>query len=507
MPETTPTVPTAGPGVPAYVGIDIGSTTTKAIAFAADGSPLASGSAGYEISRPAPDHAEQEGQDWIDAVDACVARLAAQVDLAPVRAIGVTSQVDTHVPVDAELRPLRPALLWQDVRTAATAESLNERLGPEGRLAGWGDERPIDASNPVPRALWLAEHEPDVWAATRWLLLPKDLVVGWLTGAPSADPLGSFKVVGPDGRYVAGVAHAPGLAERLAPLASPEAPAGGTVRAWHGIAAGTVVATGTMDAFGNVLGSGLHEVGHTMATIGTSVIVAALGADGTPAPGVVAFAPFRSRHVHAGPTQSGGESLRWWARLSGHTVEDVVAAAATAVPGCGGVVFAPHLMGERAPLWDDHVRAWFTGLSSSTTFADLSRAVLEGVAYSLRELLEAVEVATPRAGSLTMSGGGSRSELWCQIVADVTGRVVRRSREADTAVVGAATLAASAVTGDDPWRAAASLSQVDRVFEPDPGVTATYDALFTLYRQTYAALGPVHDRLAAHRTTAPGGTP
>lgn len=479
----------------AYLGIDVGTTSTKATAFDEVGTPLASGTLGYPISRPAPDRAEQDADDWFGAVAHSVAEVAAQVDLSRVLGVGITSQVDTHVLVDADLRPLLPALLWQDVRSASEVAALNAQLGEDGRTAGWGDAAPIDASNPVGRAIWLARHERAAWDSSRWMLLPKDYVNARLTGLAGADPLGSFKVIGADGAYVPGVEHAPGLARRLAPLSAPERQLGTLLAPWHGIPAGTPVATGTMDAFGNVLGSGLAEPGDAMMIIGTSVIVGAVGVGGTTGPGVVNFAPFRGRQVHAGPTQSGGDSLRWWAGATGHTVEEVLDAAGAAEAGSGGVVFAPHLLGERAPLWDDEVRAWFSGVHAGTGFAELSRAVLEGVAYSARELLEAVEVAAGVPfGPIVLSGGGSRSALWNRILADVTGRVLHRSVERDTAVVGAATLAACAVTGTDPWTQGRALARHDEVYEP-AAARSRYDALFAVYRDTYRALRDVHTRL------------
>ncbi|MHB8457106.1 MAG: xylulokinase, partial [Acidimicrobiales bacterium] len=356
----------ASPGEPVYLGVDVGSTASKAIAFDASGNPVASGVSGYEISRPSQERAEQDARQWVVAVDECVVQLAGQVDLTTIRSVGVTSQVDTHVLVDSQLNPLLPALLWQDVRSSDEADALNARLGEAGRLKGWGDTWPIDASNPVPRALWLARHEPEAWQASRWLLLPKDFVNAWLTGTAGSDPLASFKIVGVDGAYVPGIVHAPGLVDRLPPLRSPEEPVGVTNRTWHGIPAGTTVATATMDAFGNALGSGLRGPGDTMVIMGTSAIVGSIGVGGTSGPGVVNFAPYRGRYLHAGPTQSGGESLRWWARVTGRTLGEVLQAAASASVGSGGVVFAPHLLGERAPLWDNEVRSWFTGMHAGT---------------------------------------------------------------------------------------------------------------------------------------------
>lgn len=486
-----------------FVGIDIGSTTTKAIAFDEDGTALASGSASYPTSRPLPDHAEQDPADWTAAVDASVAEVAAEVDLRGVRAIGITSQVDTHLPVDANLAPLRAAILWQDVRSGDEARDLNERLGPSGLAAAGAAPVPVDASNPAARARWLARYEPEVWAECRWLLLPKDYVNACLTGEVATDPQGSFKVVGPDGRYLPGIGKVDGLAERLAPLRLPDEPVGTTRAGWHGIPAGTVVATATMDGLGNVLGSGLLEPGDAMTIIGTSVIVGAIGIGGSGGPGVVDFVPFRGRQVHAGPTQSGGDTLRWWAAATGHSIEDVLAAAATAAPGAGGVVHAPHLLGERAPLWDDKVRGWFTGLQPGTGFAELSRAVLEGVAFSARELIDAVEVAAGvPVRELTLSGGGSRSPLWCQILADATGRLVRRSAEPDTAVVGAGALASAAYRGTDPWARGKDLARWDFECRPDPAATARMSEQYADYQQAYALLAPLHEDMAARRRNA-----
>ncbi|MDN5913836.1 MAG: xylulose kinase [Pseudonocardia sp.] len=485
-----------------WLGVDVGTTAAKAIAFDEHGAALASGSAGYGTTRPRLDHVEQRGEDWVDAVDTGVAEIAAEIDLAEVRAIGITSQVDTHLAVDDDLRPLRPAILWQDLRCTAEVRELNDGLGGPGSTG-----LPVDASSPVPRAVWLARYEPEVWAATRWLLLPKDYVNARLTGAVAADPHGSFKVVGVGGRYLPGLDAVAGLAGRLAPLNPADRAVGATRRDWHGIAAGTTVATATMDAIGNVLGSGLQQPGDTMVVIGTSLIVGALDGGGTGAPGVVGFAPFCGRCIHAGPTQSGGDTLRWWAAATGHTVEEVLDAAARAEPGATGVVHAPHLMGERAPLWDSEVRGWFTGLHPGAGFPELCRAVLEGVAFSARELVDSVEEAAGTAiTELRVSGGGSRSELWCGILADATGRVVRRSGEPDTAVVGAGALAVAAHTGADPWVQGAELARWDLECRPNPGRAELLGDRYAVYRQAYGLLTPMHRDVARprDRTADPG---
>ncbi|CAN5415015.1 FGGY-family carbohydrate kinase [soil metagenome] len=488
-----------------YLGADVGSTATKVCAFDGDGNPLAWGTADYPISRPEPGFAEQDATQWWAALQTAIDMVDAEVSLGEVQALGVVSQVDTHTLLDADLEPPMPAMLWQDVRAGPHAEALNEQLGTAGLLEVWGAPDPIDASNPVPRAIWLAEHRAEVWNRSRWLLLPKDYINAQLTGVVASDPLSSFKVVGADGAYLrSAVALAPGLDRRLAPLRPPEDRVGELRATLSSVRPGIPVATATMDAFGNLLGSGLTASGDTMVILGTSAIVGMVGVGGTAGSGVVNFSPYRGRQVHAGPTQSGGDSVRWWAQLTGRAVSEVFAAAATAQPGSGGVVFAPHLLGERAPLWDSAVRGWFIGLDASTGFAEASRAVLEGVAFSVRELLEAIEVAGgTSAGRIILSGGGSRDGTWCQILGDILGRAVQRSRSVDTAVVGAATLAASCLTGDDPWEAGARLASTDSSFQPRPRSQRIYGPLYDAYRSSYEGLRRTNQELHEARS---GGT-
>lgn len=481
----------------AHLGLDVGSTSTKAAALRADGSVVATARWGYPLHRPAPDRAEQDAARWWEAADRCVAEIADHCDLSRVRGIGVTSQVDTHVLVDGAFAPLGPALLWQDLRAADEAAALTATLGEDGLRAGWGTTRPITASSPVSRALWLARHRPSAWSSARWLQLPKDNVVSRLTGTACTDPLSSFSVVGEGGTYVPGVAHAPGLSERLPPLRPPDHVAGPVRRGWHGVPAGTAVTTGTMDAVANLLGSGLHRPGDTMVVLGTSAIVAAVDGGGPGHPGVVPLGPLRGRTAQAGPTQAGGAALQWWADATGHTVGEVLAAAG-AVDSSRGAVFAPHLVGERAPLWDTAVRAWFTGLDAATGFGHLSLAVLEGVAYSVRELLDAVVVASGvPTRRVVVSGGGSRSELWCRTLANVLGSPVQRTVDAETAVTGAAALAAAATTGADPWSIAGELARLGPPIEPVAATAARHTDRYRQYRDVYRLLEPVHER--AHR--------
>jgi xylulokinase len=237
-----------------------------------------------------------------------------------------------------------------------------------------------------------------------------------------------------------------------------------------------------------------------MEVAGTAEILGVLSRERHPTPGVVSFLAVDGLHLHAGPTQAGGAALGWLAAVVGRPIADVIALAADAPPGAGGLLFLPHLLGERAPLWDSDVRGAFIGLGSDHSLAHLARAVLEGVAYSARHLLEELEKAgAVQAEVLNASGGGSQSDLWCRIKADVLDRPIARVRVRHTGCLGAALMAASgAGLAGSVREAAAGAVRIERVFEPS-AERGRYDPLYGLYRDLYTALKPTHAVLAGLR--------
>jgi xylulokinase len=236
-----------------------------------------------------------------------------------------------------------------------------------------------------------------------------------------------------------------------------------------------------------------------MEVAGTSEIIGALSRESHSTPGVVSFLAVDGNHLHAGPTQAGGAALAWFAELHGRSIGDVLRAAGQAKPDIG-LIFLPHLLGERAPLWDSEARGAFIGLSSDCGFPEMSRAVLEGVAYSARHLLEEIDKAAGfEASFLAASGGGAQSDLWCQIKADVLGRTIGRMRVRHTGCLGAALMAASGARLVSNLRdAAAGAARIDREFEPQAD-RGRYDEIYQLYRGIYHALKPIHSSLAELR--------
>lgn len=468
------------------LGVDLGTTALKAGLFDLDGQLVAVAERPYATDRPLPNWAEQDPQHWLAAVAEALDQLEGAARGRRVAALGVCGQVNTHVFVDEAGSPLRPAVLWQDQRCAAIANEFG-----------------LDASSLICRAEWLRRHEPELWERTAFVLSPKDFLLARLCALRSAvtDPTSSIGLVDLAGGYDKAVlARVPGLAERMPRIERIDAPIGAAARPAHPLVDNALIVVGSMDAWGNLYGSGAVEHGDAIEVAGTSEIVGVLSRESYPVPGIVSFPPLDGLQLHAGPTQAGGAAVVWLAELLGSPIEKVLDAAAQAPPGSNGLLFLPYLLGERAPLWDSDTRAAFIGLSSDHGFAHLCRSVLEGVAYSARHLLEEIEkAALVQPEVLNSSGGGSRSDLWCQIKADVLERPVARLRVRQSGCLGAALMAASGAGLVSNLREAATrMVIVEETFEPQDG-RVNYDDLYALYRGLYLDLRPTHAALAERR--------
>lgn len=471
-------------------GFDVGTTAVKGVYFdVASGRVMAQAIWEYPVHRPRAGHAEQDPDDWLTGLRECHAALQRACPSAAPGSIGICSQVNTHVFVDRDLGHVLPAISWQDQRCADVAAELDGAVG-EDRERIFGGPFTIDASCALSRAVWVQRHEPDAWQRTAWILSPKDYCIAQLTGTVVTDRISPVGLVGADGRYLEdALALVEGARERLPMLADFDALAGVT-DGRSGLPGGVPVSVGTMDAWSSVYGSGVVEGGQGVEISGTSEIVGLMARHPGSAEGVISFPPVRGRFLHAGPTQAGGDALRWIAAILGFGVDEALARAAVATPQ--PLVFLPHLAGERAPLWNSDARSVFLGITSSTDPGALVRAVLEGVAHAARQLREACEVAARyRASTLRLSGGGAQSALWNQIKADAHQCELERVASLLTGCVGAALMggvAAGVETDLESW--AARTVAVSGRYEPDAAGAARLDDLHAIYRSTYQALQP-----------------
>jgi xylulokinase len=484
----------------AALGFDVGTTSVKAGLLWLDRTgPPETVSVPYVTDRPRDGWSQQDPADWLAAMADCWSALSVRAGPIRLRSIGIVSQVNTHVLVDEDLRPLVPAITWQDTRAATEAAEL-DTLAASRREELWSGPFTVDASFALSRLLWWRRNEADAHAHARWLLSPKDYCIAALTGEVVTDAISPVGLVGSDDHYIAGVAALVEGAGRLLPPIEPFDVAAGATHAddAFGLPADVPVAVGTMDAWGNVFGSGLVRPGMAMEVAGTSEILAVMSDRAVATPGIISFPPVRGRTLHAGPTQTGGAALDWAARCFAETPARILALAAEALADKQPLLFMPHLAGERAPHWNADARGVFIGLTTSTELRHVALAVLEGVAFSAREALDGCESAAGTAiVDLRLSGGGARSPVWNQIKADAHGRPISVLETLDSALLGAILLGLNAA-GLEPDLDAATESRI-RVaadLQPDPVAHSRMDDLYGTYRETYRALEPVFPRLS-----------
>ncbi|HEY1720291.1 MAG TPA: FGGY-family carbohydrate kinase [Magnetospirillaceae bacterium] len=445
----------------------------------------------YPMSRPAPGIVEQDPNDWVTRIVAIMDELLTGDRARRVAAVGLCSQVNTDIFVDAEGQSVAPAITWQDNRAASQAAELDLSISMDEKLAWWGAPMPVGASHVLARMLWMAREKPALYAKTRYVLTPKDYCLRALAGVAVTDPMSNFFVVGQDLAYVAPlIARVAGAAERFPPLHFFTDVVGEIALGSSGLRAPVVA--GTMDAWSGLFGAGVHRAGEGVYISGTSEIIALAG-ERVGAPGVVTFPNAAGLSVHAGPTQSGGDALRWWGEAIGRDVAGVIELAGKADRSGRPILFLPHLEGERAPLWDANLRGAFIGLDGQAKAPDFALAVMEGVALSARMLLGALEDAAggplPR---LFHAGGGAHSDLWAQIRADSLGRPLDRMAYLDVGCLGAAIMASVGVGAHESLGdAIRSMTRVERSFEPDIRMKPRYDALYETYIKATERLKPV----------------
>ncbi len=472
------------------IGIDVGTTATKAVLIDENGNRLDGFAHAHPTSRPYPGFAEQDPQHWMDGVLGALQRFASGHDLAGLKAIGICSQVNTHVFVDGSDKPLMPAITWQDVRSAPDAAALEAMTSAEQKAQWFGAPMPIDASHALSRMAHVQRVHPETYAQTAHVLLPKDYCVLQLTGTVVSDPVAAVGLVNAAGYVDELLARVPGAKTRLPPLADFTSVAG-RVRA--GLpCAGTPVIVGAMDAWSGMFGVGVAQDGDAMYLSGTSEVAGIVSPTIVAAPGVIVFPPYQGISMHAAPTQSGGASLGWFAKVLGRSAAETVAMAAEAT---GTVpLFLPHLQGERAPFWDSASRGAFAQLEPSAGAPEMALAVMEGVAYSVRLAFDALEVSAAfNPAIINIGGGGAASDLWCQIRADVLGKPLQRCAAPEAAALGAAILAGqSQDTGSSLAGTVRRLVKFDRVFEPDKTKASYHGDRIAKYLELYETLRPFH---------------
>ena len=493
----------AGPFV---IGCDVGSQGTNSALYSAGGELVASAYEAYDVLFPHPAWAEQDPQLWVDALHTTIRALLQDIDPSAVKAVSFGAQLDGMVVCDAKGRPLRNAMIWMDRRAEAEAAQMAQSISPADFYHHTGAN--LDSSHAVFKALWVRAHEPELFAQAACLMPPGSYVVQHAAGVAMVDysNASSLALLDPrTRRWSQPILDATGLDERRLPqLAAGTHAVGHVTKEFStatGLAPETRVVLGCGDEMAATLGAGVFAPGEVCDVAGTAEPVCA-----------VSTMPREDRtmlvecHPHGDPDSwllenpgfvSGG-NLRWWRDHfwgPGASYDDICAPAAGVAAGAQGLVFLPCMQGAMAPEWNGAARGTFYGLSLAHSKAHMTRALLEGSAFALRDILEAMRASGLDVRRLTIVGGGAKGALWRQIKADVTGLPVRVPETVETTSTGAAILAA--VGGEvrptvaDAVRAFVRYQPDEHA--PDPQQREVYDAAYRRYRDVYFALKPVFD--------------
>jgi len=474
------------------IGLDVGTSSVKGVAVAPDGAVLQRAERSYPRSTPHPGWSEQDPEDWWNGASEVLDELGGP----GAAGIGLAGQMHGLVAVDEHDRPLRPAILWNDGRTQRQCEEIEERVGMEHLVELTGNR--ALAGFTAPKLLWMREHEPEIYERIAHVLLPKDFVRLKLTGEHAidvADASGTLLFEVAERRWSAELLDTLEIDRSWLPpvLESPER-AGTT-------GDGVPVAAGAGDQAAGALGVGVVSQGDPASVVlGTSgVVFAALDS----------YEHDREGRVHAfchavpgawhvmGVMLSAAGSLEWLRGVVGGEYDELLGEAEAWEPGAEGLLFAPYLWGERTPHADPDARGAFAGLSGRHDRGALTRAVLEGVAFGLRDALDLVGDIGERPTTGRVSGGGSRSDLWLEIVASALELPLEVTALDEGAAYGAALL--GGVAGgvwDDPRDAVSSSVEVTRTVEPRADWVDAYAEARERFRGLYPALRPLQRETA-----------
>jgi len=502
------------------IGIDVGTTGAKTLLIDELGNVLESVPVEYPMYTPRPQWAEQDPEDWWQATIRSIRQALRRSRINPreIAGIGLTGQMHGMVMLDAQGKVLRPCIMWNDQRTGEQCEWIMNVIGRDRFL-----ELTLNPALPgftAPKIIWTRENEPEVYAQAAKVLLPKDYIRYRLTGVYAtevSDASGTVLLGVGERTWSQQVLGALGIPASWMPecFESPEVTGRITpeVADLTGLPAGLPVVGGAGDQAASAVGTGIVEPGLVSVTIGTSGVVFAYTESPIRDPEgrlhTFCHAVPGKWHV-MGVTLSAGGSLRWVrdtlgisekhiAALSGvDPYEILTAEARNAPPGCEGLIFLPYLTGERTPYPDPNARGSFFGLTLRHDKRHLVRAVMEGVAYSLRDSIELFRDLAVPIQQVRATGGGSRSLVWRQIFADVFGTELVTVNVTESTAYGAALLAGvgTGVYGSVPEACSATVHIVDRI-EPASKSQAAYNEYYPVYRSLYRSLKPAFDAVAA----------
>jgi xylulokinase len=493
-----------------FLGLDVGTSSTKVLLIDVSGKVLAADAPEYPFRTPRPLWAEADPEDWWKATIAGIKSVLAKAGKtgSDVAGIGLSGQMHGLVMLDAQGKVLRPCIMWNDQRTAAECAEITSTIGRDKVLAITGN--PVLPGFTAPKVVWVRKNEPEVYARCAKILLPKDYIRYRLSGtfATEVSDASGMSLLDVPGRkwskemlagcgipesWMADVTESTELSTKLSAEAVK----------LTGLVAGTPIAGGGGDQAAQAVGCGIVEEGVISATFGTSGVIFAHSRQYRAEPDgrLHAFCAAVPGEWHMmGVMLSAAGSLQWLRDALGEEEKAKAAAsgrhvygifdemAATVQPGCDGLLFLPYLTGERAPHPDPYARGAFIGLTIRHNKAAMVRAVMEGITYGMLDSLELMRTAGIRSKTIVASGGGARSQLWRQMMADVFAADIALVNATEGAAYGAALLAAVGTGAYADVRSAARACIETKVVASPGANEAIYKKYYPRYRALYPAL-------------------
>jgi len=484
------------------LGLDVGTGGARAVAVDDSGEIVAEASSEYPLHTPRPGWTEQEPEDWWEGAKEVLAKVVAEAG--EVGGIGLTGQMHGSVFLDGSDRVIRPALLWNDQRTQAQCDRITHAVGEERLISIAGN--PALTGFQAPKIIWLRDEEPENYRQVSRVLLPKDYVRLRLTGeyaTDASDAAGTLLLDIQARDWSGEILDALEIPQEWMPKVYEGPENTGVLRESVaeelGLQPGIPVAAGGGDNAAAAVGTGIVGPGLVNSSVGTSGVLFAHADE---------FTPDSSGRLHAfchavpgayhlmGVTLSAGGSLSWWRETLGGDYDELVGAASDVPPGSEGLLFLPYLSGERTPHLDPKARGAFFGLTTRHGARHMTRAVMEGVIFSLRDSLEIMRDLGVPTDDVRATGGGARSDLWRQLQADIYGTPIRRTVADEGPAYGAALLAGVASgTYADVEEATSVVELRQEVTNPEPERSKIYEEYYETYRSLYPATCSAMSRL------------
>lgn len=495
------------------IGVDIGTSGTKTVLFDENGNSVASYLVEYPLYQPKIGWAEQDPEDWWNATHTSIKAVIDKSGVNPddIKGVGLSGQMHGLVLLDENGKVLRKSIIWCDQRTVAEADDLTKKIGRDRLIEITGN--PALTGFTAAKILWVQKNEPEIYAKTAKILLPKDYIRYMLTGeyATEVSDASGMQLMDIKNRcWSDEILEKLNIDKNLLGKMYESCEVTGTVHKaaaeLTGLEVGTIVVGGAGDQAAGAVGNGIVKPGIVSSTIGTSGVVFAhmdnIQIDKEGRIHTLCHAVPGKWHV-MGCTQGAGLSLKWYRDNFCHAEMDAADGmgvdpyylmdqqAAKIAPGCEGLMYLPYLMGERSPHNDPNAKGVFFGLSAKHTKYDMLRAVMEGVAYSLSDCLEVVKEMGIDASEVRASGGGGKSKLWRQMQADMFGCDINTINVSEGPALGVALLAAvgAGIYSSVPEACEATI-KVKETMKPIAENVETYKKYFPIYQGVYKALKP-----------------